>query len=53
MISFHTNDSHKRHDTLLLLLLLLLCEQTFFVVINQLNKFKARFITTARKPKLL
>ena len=52
MISFHTNDSHKRHDTLLLLLLLL-CEQTFFVVINQLNKFKARFITTARIPKLL
>ena len=52
MISFHTNDSHKRHDTLLLLLLLL-CEQIFFVVINQLNKFKARFITTARIPKLL
>ena len=35
MISFHTNDSYKKHHTLLSL-----CEQTFFVVFNQINKHK-------------
>ena len=36
MISFHTNDFHKKHHTLLL------CEETFLVVINQINKHKAK-----------
>ena len=37
MIPFHTNDSRKKHHALLLLR-----EQTFFVVINQINKYKVK-----------
>ena len=36
MISFHTNDSHKKHHTLYYV------NKQFFVVINQINKHKAK-----------
>ena len=49
MISFHTNDSHKRHHVLLLLL----CEQTFFVVINQINKHKAKICNHCTYNKII